>query len=73
MVCSTENTLNVFDRKSGKQTFTNVTNQLTSIVVSFDGGLTYQRVALFSGTLQGFFWQYANKGLRLLQLRFYEL
>jgi hypothetical protein len=73
VVCSTENTLNIFDRKSGKQTFTNVTNQLTSIVVSFDGGLTYQRVTLFSGTLQGFFWQYANKGLRLLQLRFYEL
>src|SRR6266851_548282 len=73
VVCSTENTLNVFDRKSGKQTFTNVTNQLTSIVVSFDGGLTYQRVALFSGGLQDFFWQYANKGLRLLQLRFYLL
>jgi hypothetical protein len=73
VVCSTENTLNVFDRKSGKQTFTNVTNQLTSMVVSFDGGLTYQRVALFSGSLQGFFWQYANQGLRLLQLRFYQL
>ena len=73
VVCSTENTLNVFARKSGKQTFTNVTNELTSIVVSFDGGLTYQRVALFSGGLQGFFWQYANQGLRLLQLRFYQL
>jgi hypothetical protein len=51
---------------------TNVTNELTSIVISFDGGLTFQRVALFSGGLQGFFWQYANKGLRLLQLRFYQ-
>lgn len=70
-ICSTENTLDVFNRKSGKQTFTNVTNELTSIVISFDGGLTFQRVALFSGGLQGFFWQYANKGLRLLQLRFY--
>ena len=73
VVCSAESTLNVFTRKSGKQTFTNVTNELTSIVVSFDGGLTYQRVALFSGGLQDFFWQYANKGLRLLQLRFYLL
>ena len=71
-ICSTENTLDVFNRKSGKQTFTNVTNELTSIVISFDGGLTFQRVALFSGGLQGFFWQYANKGLRLLQLRFYQ-
>jgi len=58
-------------RGKGKQTFTDVTNQLTSIVVSFDGGLTYQRVALFAGGLQDFFWQYANSGLRLLQLRFY--
>ena len=71
VVCSTESTLNSFVRNSGKQTFTNVTNELTSIVVSFDGGLTYQRVALFSGTFQDFFWQYANTGLRLLQLRFY--
>ncbi len=73
VVCSTESTLNVFTRKSGKQTFNNVTNELTSIVVSFDGGITYQRVALFSGGLQDFFWQYSNKGLRLLQLRFYLL
>ena len=72
VVCSTENTLDVFTRKSGKQTFTNVTNELTSAMVSLDGGLTYQRVALFSGGLQDFYWQYANKGLRLLQLRFYQ-
>ncbi len=72
VLCSTENTLDVFTRKSGKQTFTNVTNELTSAMVSLDGGLTYQRVALFSGGLQDFYWQYANKGLRLLQLRFYQ-
>jgi YceI-like domain len=68
VVCSAESTLSSFVRHSGKQTFTNVTNELTSIVVSFDGGLTYQRVALFSGGLQDFLWQYANKGLRLLHL-----
>lgn len=72
VVCSAESTLNSFVRNSGKQTFQNVTNELTSMVVSFDGGLTYQRVALFSGGLQDFFWQYANSGLRLLQLRFYQ-
>jgi hypothetical protein len=71
VVCSTDSA--VFVRNKGKQTFTNVTNDLTSIRVSFDGGLTYQRVALFSGGLEDFFWQYANKGLRLLQLRFYPL
>ncbi len=72
VVCSTENAL--FSRvKGSKPTFTNVTNQLTSIIVSFDGGITFQRVALFSGGLQDFFWQYANSGLRLLQVRFYPL
>jgi hypothetical protein len=71
VVCSAESTLNSLARHTGKQTFTDVTNDLTSMVVSFDGGLTYQRVALFSGGLQDFFWQYANKGLRLLQVRFY--
>jgi hypothetical protein len=70
VVCSTENVMLV--RGKGKQTFTNVTNELTSIYASFDG-LTYQRVALFSGGLQDFFWQYANSGLRLLQVRFYLL
>src|SRR6266704_4685103 len=32
VVCSAESTLNSLTRKSGKQTFTNVTNELTSIV-----------------------------------------
>src|SRR5207245_5422586 len=73
VLCSAESTLNSLTRKSGKQTFTNVTNDLTSIVVSFDGGSTYQRMALFSGGFYDFFWQYANSGLRLLQLRFYLL
>src|SRR5207253_4661976 len=73
VLCSAESTLNSLTRKSGKQTFTNVTNELTSIVVSFDGGSRYQRMALFSGGFYDFFWQYANSGLRLLQLRFYLL
>src|SRR5919198_4702174 len=71
VVCSTENKILV--REKGRQRFDNVTQELTSIVVSFDGGLTYQRVALFAGGLQDFFWQYANRGLRLLQLRFCQL
>src|SRR5437899_5267726 len=33
VLCSAESTLNSLTRKSGKQTFTNVTNELTSIVV----------------------------------------
>jgi hypothetical protein len=32
-----------------------------------------ERVALFSGGLEDFMWQYANQGRRLAQLRFYLL
>ena len=31
------------------------------------------RVSLFDDALQDYFWQYDNRGLRLLQLRFYPI
>jgi hypothetical protein len=68
-VCSTENVVLV--RNSGKSTFKNVTNELTSIYADIDGDGTLERVALFSGGLEDFVWQYDNNGLRLAQLRFY--
>ncbi len=72
VVCSTENTLDVFNRNKGKSTFQNVTKELTSLVgLDVNGVLT--RFPLFSSELQDFFWQYANNGLRLAQLRFYLL
>ncbi len=66
-VCSTENVLLV--RSKGQSTFRDVTNELTSLVSPATG----QRIALFSDNLEDFVWQYANKGLRLAQLRFYLL
>ena len=36
-----------------------------------DGGTFYKRIPLFSDALQGYFWDYTNDGLKLLQLRFY--
>jgi hypothetical protein len=73
VVCSTDNTLDVFTRHAGKQTFTNVTQQLTTLTGCFDqsGTVVCETVPLFSGGLQDFFWQYDNNGLRLAQLRFY--
>ena len=73
-ICSTENVLLV--RNKGKSTFTNVTNQLTSLCL--DDPLTTNttcdtRVALFSGGLIDWMWQYYNQGLRLAQLRFYYI
>ncbi len=74
-VCSTDNTLNVFNRHPGKQTFTNVTQQLTTLTGCFTDPTTLlvvcETVPLFSGGLVDFFWQYDNNGLRLAQLRFY--
>ena len=67
----------VFVRGTGKSSFRNVTSNLTTIsldpvldaaAVDACGGTT---VSLFDGCLEGYFWQYDNNGLKLLQLRFY--
>ena len=70
-VCSTENVLLIRYKK--QSTFENVTRQLTSIVTDIDGDGDLDRVSLFQGGLEDWFWQYANKGLRLAQLRFYPV
>jgi hypothetical protein len=78
-VCSTESTLLV--RASGKSSWQNETNALTSIVtfctddlnfgvVNCDAGDSI-RISLFAGDLEEWFWKYQNNGLRLAQLRFY--
>ncbi|MBI4288667.1 MAG: hypothetical protein HY671_09600 [Chloroflexi bacterium] len=73
-VCSTS--FEVFVRGAGQSKFTDVTTNLTFIVL--DPSLTElitacdgATVSLFSPCLQGYFWNYANNGLKLLQLRFY--
>jgi len=75
VICSTQN--EVFVRGTGKSNFRNVTSALTTIVldpvadaaaVTACGDTT---VNLFDPCLQGFFWQYDNNGLKLLQVRFY--
>jgi hypothetical protein len=74
LVCSSENTLNVFSRGNGKQVFQDVTSQLTTLQdVCFDVGGTTMcgSVSLFNGVLQDYFWQYDNNGLRLAQIRLY--
>ena len=75
-ICSTQN--EVFVRDKGKSSFRNVTDALTTIVldpianadaVTACGGTT---VSLFNPCLQGFFWEFDNNGLKLLQVRFYQ-
>jgi hypothetical protein len=76
-ICSTENV--ILTRTKGKSTFTNVTQQLTSLLVCFDtdpnAGVDIEcsRFALFRDELVDWFWQYDNNNLRLAQLRFYPV
>lgn len=58
-------------RSNGQQTFKNVTNQLTTVYASLDGGLTYHTYPLFYPGFEEWWWSYVNKGVRLAQVRFY--
>jgi hypothetical protein len=57
--------------------FQNVTSNLLFVTLSAtDQALTTctsATVALFDPCLQNYFWNYDNKGLHLLQLRFYPV
>jgi hypothetical protein len=71
--------------KDGKVSFTNVSAQLLTIVFSVEidvidpdtGLVTIEdyliRVPIFDPILQGEYWEYDNNGLKLLQVRFYDI
>jgi hypothetical protein len=67
--CSTESMVLV--RERSKSVFKEYTNELTSMLVDINGDGSLDRVSLFSGDLQDWYWSYVNEGLRLAQLRFY--
>jgi hypothetical protein len=78
-ICSDEKVVEV--RTKGKKSFTNVSKELLYIyawvctaVDPITGDCTnyeYMRVPLFSDILEDYLWQTHNKGVRLVQLRFY--
>ncbi|WP_162056503.1 hypothetical protein [Pontibacter pamirensis] len=41
--------------------------------ITDDGVDNPQRYPLFSDEMEGYYWDYDNNGLRVLQLRFYEV
>jgi hypothetical protein len=67
-------------RKRGQSSWSNVTAELTTIVFEVEilddeGNVidTIQvRVPIFDDALENEYWEYDNKGLRLLQVRFYD-
>ncbi len=60
-------------RSKGASKFDNVTKELLFIYADLDGDGILERVGLFSDQLQDYFWSYDDKGLKLVQLRFYEI
>lgn len=69
-ICSLE-TLTL-SRSKGKSTFKNVSKELLYIYADIDG-TGVKRYPLFDDALEGYFWDYDNNGLKLVQLRFYEV
>lgn len=70
--CSTENVVLV--RSTGKSTFQNVSRELLTLCLDTDGdSICDVRVGLFDDDLADYFWNYDNSGLKLAQLRFYEI
>lgn len=69
--CSEESMVMV--REKGKRSFENVSKELLYIYADLDGDGTAERYNLFAEELQDYFWNYDNNGLKLLQLRFYEI
>jgi len=53
--------------------FTNVSRELLYVYADTDGDGKVERIPLFSNPLYTYYWDYQNTGLRLAQLRFYDV
>ena len=60
-------------RSSGKSSFQNVSQQLLYVYYCDTATSKIVRVPLFSSPLYQFYWNYTNNGLKLAQLRFYQV
>ena len=60
------------ERSKGKSSFENVSKELLYVYADIDGDGNLERMALFDDRLEGYFCDYDNHGLKLVQLRFYE-
>lgn len=70
--CSTENVVLV--RGTGKSSFANVSKELLTLCLDTNAdNVCDTRVGLFDDSTKSYFWDYENTGLKLAQLRFYEI
>jgi hypothetical protein len=63
----------VLVRNKGGSSWSNVSQQLLYVYVDTDGDGKLERYPLFSDPLASYYWDYDNNGLKLAQLRFYEI
>ena len=70
-VCSTNNVILV--REKGKSTFGDVTKELTTITYWDEDSEEWITVDIFDDSLQEYYWDYDNNGMKIVQLRFYPL
>jgi len=61
------------ERQKGKSTFGDVSKYLLYIYADLNADGVLERYPLFDDALQGYFWEYNNQGLKLVQLRFYPV
>jgi hypothetical protein len=71
LVCSIGAFVSVQSRKSGKSSFSDVSPDLLFLTTCVNGKSV--STPIFSQNYQNYFWQYDNQGLKLLQLRFYQV
>ncbi len=60
-------------RSTGKSTFTNVSKELLYIYADINADGKLERYPLFDSALQDYYWNYDNNGMKLMQLRFYQV
>ncbi len=60
-------------RTTGKSKFIDVSKELLYVYADLNSDGTQERYPLFSEVLQDYFWSYDNNGLKVVQLRFYEV
>jgi hypothetical protein len=70
-VCSLQSIVMV--RNEGGSKFENVSGELLYVYADLDGDGNIERMSLFDDRLQDYFWSYDNRGLKILQLRFYQI
>jgi hypothetical protein len=71
LYCNVESMVMLRDK--GKSSFSDVSNLLLYVYADIDGDGTVERYPLFDEALKDYFWQYDNAGLKLVQLRFYQI